>query len=89
MDYLCGVPVSSFSAVPADFTRLRLAAQRYAVFWHAAHVSALRASCNAIWNGWLPHCGCQVADAPILEHYDSRFDPMSGHGGIKLWVPLR
>ena len=89
MDYLCGVRVSSFSTLPTDFARLRIAARSYAVFWHAAHVSAIRASWNAIWNGWLPQSGCQVADAPIIEHYDSRFDPLSGYGGIELWVPLK
>ena len=89
MDYLCGVEVRSFTDLPTELTALRIAAQRYAVFWHGTHISAIRGTWNAIWNGWLPQSGYQAADAPILERYDERFDPISGNGGVELWVPLQ
>ena len=34
MDYLCGVEVANFSALPPELTRLRVPPQRYAVFHH-------------------------------------------------------
>jgi predicted transcriptional regulator YdeE len=37
----------------------------------------------------MPQSGYQAADAPIIEHYDSRFDPLSGYDGIEPWVPLQ
>ena len=47
--YLCGVEVSEFSAVPPELARLRVAAQRYAVFANPGHVTQIRPTCNAIW----------------------------------------
>jgi len=88
MDYLAGVEVSSFASLPPDFARLRLAPQRYAVFFHAQHISAIRGTWNAIWNEWLPASGHKAADAPLFERYDQRFNPRTGSGGVELWVPL-
>lgn len=88
MDYLCGVEVSGFSALPSNFTRLRLPAMRYVVFLHREHISAIRTTWNAIWNQWLPESGHEVADAPFFELYSESFDPQSGDGGVELWVPL-
>lgn len=88
MDYLCAVEVREFSDLPSGFARLRVAAQRYAVFFHAEHVSAIRSTWHAIWNEWLPPSGYEVTDAPFFERYDSRFDSVGGHGGVELWVPV-
>jgi AraC family transcriptional regulator len=89
MDYLCGVEVADFSALPREFGRLRIPPQRYAVFFHSEHISAVRSTWNAIWNGWLPQSGYEAADAPLFERYDQRFDPRSGGGGVELWVPIK
>lgn len=88
MDYLCGVEVADFSALPPNFTRLRLPAMRYVVFLHCEHISAIRTTWNAIWNQWLPESGHEVADAPFFELYGEDFDPQSGNGDVELWVPL-
>jgi len=88
MDYLSGVEVADFSSLPPEFARLRLAPQRYAVFFHAQHISAVRSTWNAIWNEWLPASGHRAADAPLFERYDQRFNPHTGNGGVELWVPL-
>ena len=88
MDYLCGVEVTGFSALPPNFTRLRLPATRYVVFLHREHISTIRTTWNAIWNQWLPESGHEVADAPFFELYSESFDPQSGSGGVELWVPL-
>ncbi|PQV53975.1 AraC family transcriptional regulator [Paraburkholderia sp. BL21I4N1] len=88
-DYLCGVEVSDFSALPATFSRVRIPAQRYAVFSHREHVSTIRRTMNTIWNQWLPASGHTPADAPHFERYDEKFDPVSGMGGLEIWLPLK
>jgi AraC family transcriptional regulator len=87
-EYMCGVEVAGFDAVPAGLGRLRIPARRYAVFAHDGHVSALHAAWDAIWNEWLPRSGYRSASAPDFEVYGERFDPAAGHGGIELWSPI-
>lgn len=89
VDYLCGVEVSDFSALPAELSRLRISPQRYAVFSHREHVSTVRHTWNTIWNQWLPASGHVPADAPNFERYDEKFDPVSGMGGLEIWLPLK
>lgn len=88
MDYLCGVEVADFARLPAGFARLRVAAQKYAVFVHRGHVSGIRGTWAAIWNDWLPQSGHEAADAPVFERYDERFDPRTGNGEVEIWIAL-
>ncbi|MGF6777301.1 AraC family transcriptional regulator [Paraburkholderia sp. GAS334] len=88
-DYLCGVEVTDFSSLPADLARVRIGEQRYAIFTHRDHISAIRRTWNTIWNKWLPESGHQVADAPVFECYSEQFNPTTGMGGVELWVPLK
>ncbi|HEX4143524.1 MAG TPA: GyrI-like domain-containing protein [Pirellulales bacterium] len=88
-DYLAGVEVSSISDIPAEFSHLRLAAQRYAVFAHAKHVSSIADTLDAIWNKWLPNSGLHAAQAPCLERYGEAFDPQTGLGGMEIWLPIK
>jgi len=87
-DYICGVEVNSFSDLPAELARVRIAAQRYAVFSHRDHVATIRRTIMTIWNKWLPESGHEVADAPDFERYEN-FDPQKGTGTIEIWVPLK
>ena len=89
LDYACGVEVSEFSQLPPELSRVRVPANRYAVFTHSGHVSAIRSTWYAIWNKWLPKSGHQLADAPDFERYDARFDARSGAGEVEIWVPLK
>ena len=70
-DYLCGVEVSDFSALPPELSRVRIAAQRYAVFSHREHISAIRRTLNTIWNQGLLGSGHVPADAPNFNGYPS------------------
>lgn len=88
MDYLCAVEVSDFAALPEGFASLRVPAQRYAVFTHRKHISAIRGTWASIWNHWLPQSGDEVLDAPFFERYDQRFDPHSGNGEVEIWIPV-
>ncbi len=89
MDYITGVEVSGFSDLPGEFARLRIPAQRYAVFTHRDHVSSIRRTWKTIWNKWLPESGRELADAPTFERYGEAFDPRSGTGGLEIWLPLK
>jgi AraC family transcriptional regulator len=87
-DYIAGREVSDFSDLPREFARVRIAAQKYAVFTHTEHISAIRRTVNSIWNHWLPQSGFKMADAPNFERYDETFDPKTGNGGLEIWVPI-
>lgn len=88
-DYICGVEVKDFADLPVDFSRLRIAPQRYAVFTHRDHISSIRRTVNTIWNKWLPDSGYEMADAPDFERYDKDFDPETGAGGLEIWLPIK
>ena len=87
-DYMTGVEVADFSNVPAAFTRLRVAAQRYAVFSHRQHISEIRRTWYTIWNKWLPESGIEALDAPDFERYGEEFDGRTGLRGVEIWVPI-
>lgn len=94
IEYLSGVEVSGFAGMPDDFTVASLAAAKYAVFPHRAHVSKLYETCDAI-SRWLPESGHQSAasagaETPaFFERYSEEFDPQTGMGGMEVWVPLQ
>jgi AraC family transcriptional regulator len=87
-DYIAGVEVSDFSDLPREFSRIRIPEQRYAVFTHREHISTIRRTVNTIWNHWLPASGLKAADAPNFERYDENFDPLTGDGGLEIWIPV-
>lgn len=88
-EYVCGVEVSDFSALPQALSRVHLPARRYAVFSHRGHISTIRSTVYTIWNKWLPESGFAAADAPDFERYDDRFDPTSGSGVVEIWIPMK
>jgi AraC family transcriptional regulator len=89
IDYICGVEVREFPARPAEFTRLRIPPQTYAVFDHEDHVSGVSTTWHAIWNKALSAAGREATDGPAFERYDHRFDPRTGLGGLEIWVPVK
>src|SRR5947209_9416321 len=88
-DYIAGVEVSDFSDLPREFSRVRIPEHKYAVFSHHDHVSTIRRTINTIWNHWLPASGFKAADAPNFERYDENFDPLTGNGGLEIWIPVK
>jgi AraC family transcriptional regulator len=89
IEYLCGVKVSEFPNEPAEFSRLRIPPQTYAVFEHTAHVSEVGSTWSAIWNQGLTDAGLEASDGPAFERYAERFNPRTGDGGFELWVPVK
>ena len=88
-DYIAGVEVSDFSDLSRAFSGIRIPGQKYAVFTHSDHISGIRRTVNTIWNHWLPASGLKAADAPNFERYDEKFDPLTGNGGLEIWIPVR
>jgi AraC family transcriptional regulator len=88
-DYIAGVEVADFSDLPREFSRVPIPEQKYAVFTHGEHISTIRRTVNTIWNHWLPASGMTAADAPNFERYDENFDPLTGNGGLEIWVPVK
>lgn len=87
-EYMTGVEVDGFDALPPDLGRMRVPPQHYAVFTHDGHISTIRATWAAIWS-WLPRSGYESAWTPDFEVYGERFDPATGLGGVEIWVPVR
>ncbi|MGJ4994110.1 GyrI-like domain-containing protein [Bradyrhizobium sp. HKCCYLS3077] len=87
-DYIAGIEVADFSDLPRTFSRVRVPASTFAVFTHAGHISSIRRTVHTIWNRWLPQSGCTIVDAPNFERYDQRFDPLTGNGGLEIWLPV-
>jgi len=88
-DYVCGVEVKDFLRIPADWSRVRIAEQKYAVFAQRDHISTIRSTWNTIWNEWLPNSEYEVADAPDFERYDEHFNSTTGTGGFEIWIPVK
>jgi AraC family transcriptional regulator len=88
-DYVAGMEVADFSDLPAEFSRVRIPEQRYVVFTHSEHISMIRRTMHTIYSKWLPESGLQTADSPNFERYDERFDPVTGGGGLEIWVPVK
>lgn len=88
-EYIAGVEVDTLEGLPDDFRSVELTPRRYAVFEHNGHISGIGQTTQAIWQEWLPASTYQAADAPEFERYDERFDPLSGHGILEIWLPLK
>lgn len=87
-DYLASVELAAGASTPSDADSLTLAPQTYLVFWHPGHVATLHATCDAIWNQWLPASSYQAAQAPWFERYGAEFEPTTGAGGVEVWIPV-
>jgi AraC family transcriptional regulator len=86
-DYLTGVEAAG-PALPKEFSQVHVPAQRYAVFVHGGHVSAIPELFRSIWGDWLPRSGCEIAPTPLFERYSEAFDPVAGVGGMEIWIPI-
>jgi AraC family transcriptional regulator len=88
-EYVCGVEVKGFSRLGADWSRVRIPEQRYAIFIQREHISTIRSTWNTIWNKWLPESGFELVDAPSFESYGDHFDSFAGTGGFEIWIPIK
>jgi AraC family transcriptional regulator len=89
IEYVCAVGVMQFGAVPKNCIKLTLPPAIYAVFAHDEHVTRIRETYEAIWNDWFPQSGKTPAEAPAFERHNDTFDPRTGNGGVRIWIPIR
>jgi len=93
-DYLAGAEVSDFDGLSAEFARLSVPAQKYAIFSHHGHISALKNTIDAIVKTWMPTARETLAtprpgEAQMIEFYGADFKPQTGLGQMEIWVPLK
>jgi AraC family transcriptional regulator len=89
MEYLCGVEVQSFDALPNELGRMRVPAVRYAVFLHEGNVATIQGTWSEILSSWLPSSGMRSANTPDFERYDERFNGETGEGGVEIWLGVQ
>lgn len=88
--YMAAVEVEDADSLPNGFSTLKLPKQRYAVFLHRGHISAISLTAQHIFGSWLPQSGLEHGQTPdLIERYDDRFDPESGMGVVELWIPIK
>lgn len=88
IEYMCAFEVESFDEAPAEFGRLRVETQKYAVFTHTGHISSIGQEFNQIVYEWLPNSGFQSAHKPDFEKYDERYDAATGNGEVEIWISI-
>jgi AraC family transcriptional regulator len=84
-EYMCGVEVESFAGLPEGTGRLRVPAQRYAIFGHHGDGTTLRETWLRILE-WLSSSDYESAHRPDFELYGPQSDPLDGGGEIEVWV---
>jgi AraC family transcriptional regulator len=86
--YGCAAQVGLSAAPPASMSVLNVPAQRYALFPHLGHVSTIRSTYDAIWNQVLSENGWTTPERPGLERHHPTFNPLTGEGGVTIWIPV-
>lgn len=87
--YIAGVAVLLTDDLPPELRLYRFPAQDYLVFTHEGHISQLQQTMSAIFGHYLPESGQDTTGMErYFELYDDKFDPVSGLGGLELWMPI-
>lgn len=83
--YLAAVEVAPESTLPADFERVRLPAQRYAIFGHSGEGDP-RDTIYTIWFDWLP--ASDFASPAGLQFLYVPGDPERPGNVTQIWLPI-
>ncbi len=87
--YLCGVEIGASAELPPEFVAIDVPARRWARFAHRGHISTIRSTIRAIYDGWLPDSGERQAEwASFVEYYGPDFNPLTGLGTVEIWIGL-
>lgn len=88
-EYMAAVPVLNTDAVPQQWDTITMPASSFAVFPHPEPVWRIRETIDAIFTPGALEFQHQPANRiAFLESYSPEFDPISGTGGISIWVPV-
>lgn len=87
--YIAGVEVERVDELPDEMASVLVPAGRYAVFVHRGNVSSIHETFDAIHNSWQPNTSHEVLGTPFFERYGEEFDPLTGLGGVEIWIPIK
>jgi predicted transcriptional regulator YdeE len=85
MEYICGVEVESLDALPEGTGRMRVPAQRYAVFVHNDRTATLQSTWQQVF-AWLSNSEFESAQRPDFELYGPGIDPLAPHERVEIWI---
>lgn len=88
-DYLAARVVKNDQLIPEGMTFLQLPEQQVAVFTHRGSLDNLSGTYDYIYNKWLPESDYDLADAPEIEWYDSRFIFDSQDSQMDIHIPIK
>ena len=82
--------VSEFADLSTDLSPLIVPAHKYAVFIHESHLSSIRETIHGVFDQWLPASGFthNAQSIHFFERYGEDFNPVTGVGGIEIWLPV-
>ncbi|MFO1470042.1 MAG: AraC family transcriptional regulator [Turneriella sp.] len=87
-DYLTAVEISDKSRIQPELNTILIPAQEYVIFRHDGHVADIRATIGAIYSDWFPTSKKVTAETPMIERYGGEFDPLTGKGGLEIWIGI-
>lgn len=88
MLYVAACEVLNFENVPAGMETYTVAGGEYAIFTHKGPIDSFENTMGYIFGIWLPKSQKKLRDAPTMEFYDHRFDPLSKDSEIDIYVPI-
>lgn len=86
--YTAALRVSDNTPVPEGMEKVQVPAQEYAIFTHKGSLETLSTTNDYIWKTWLPKSGLELADAPDIEVYGSKWNAKTSSGEIDIYVPI-
>ena len=87
-DYVAAVEFTNVATVPSGLTKVQIAPRRWAIFEHDGNITTLSKTYMAIWDRWLPDHNQRLSNAPSIERHKETFDPLTGYGGVEIWIPI-
>lgn len=87
--YLACVEVTSVDDVPTGMISRELAGGRFAVFTHKGPMDRFDRTVGYVYGSWLPRSGEKLRDAPEIEIYGDKFNPVSPESEMEYAVPIQ
>lgn len=90
-DYFAAAPPPKGSDLLPGLSEMILPAGTYARFKHEGHISAIRATCGAVYETGMPALGREPDTRwfSFVEYYGPDFEPSTGTGTVEIWVKLK
>ncbi len=86
-EYLCAVEVASLAALPTGIGRMRVPAQRYAIFVDRNPDATTRSLWQRVF-AWLADSECDSAETPDFERYGHSNSVLAVPGNVEVWLGI-